>query len=41
MRFWATREVPLERKVDMKYMQVNVPRNIAKMAKRGGGIRTD
>ena len=24
----------------MKYMQVNVPGNIAKMAKRGGGTRT-
>ena len=36
----ATREVPLEKKVDMKYMQVNVLRNIASMTKRGGDIPT-
>ena len=37
----ATREVPLEKKVDMKFRQVNVPRNIARMTKRGGEIQTD
>ena len=37
----ATREVPLEKEVGMKYMKVNVLRNIARMTKRGGGIRTD
>ena len=30
----AMREVPLEKKVDMKYMQVNALRNIASMTKR-------
>ena len=37
----ATREVPLEKKVDMKFRQVNVPRNIARMTKGGGEIQTD
>ena len=37
----ARRDVPLEKKVDMKYMQVNVLRNIARMTKRGGDIRTN
>ena len=32
------REVPLEKKVDMKYMLENVPRNKARMTKRGGDI---
>ena len=36
----ATREVPLEEKVDTKYMQVNVLRNIASMTKRGDDIPT-
>ena len=36
----ATREVPLEKKVDTKYMQVNVLRNIASMTKRGDDIPT-
>ena len=30
----ATREVPLEKKVDTKYMQVNVLRNIASMTRK-------
>ena len=34
----ATREVPLEKKVDTKYIQVNVLRNIASMTKRGDDI---
>ena len=37
----ATRVVLLEKKVDMKYMQVNVLRNIARMTKRGSDIKTD
>ena len=37
----ARREVPFEKKVDMKYMQVNGLRNIARMTKRGGDIQTD
>ena len=36
----VTREVPLEKKVDTKYMQVNVIRNIASMTKRGDDIPT-
>ena len=36
----ATRGVPLEKKVDTKYMQANVLRNIASMTKRGGDIPT-
>ena len=36
----ATREVPLEKKVDTKYMPVNVLRNIASMTKRGDDIPT-
>ena len=32
------REVSLEKKLDMKYMQVNVPRNIAKMTMRSGDM---
>ena len=36
----ATREVPLEKKVDTKYMQVNVLRNIASMTKRSDDIPT-
>ena len=32
------REVSLEKKLDMKYMQVNVLRNIAKMTMRSGDI---
>ena len=36
----ATREVPLEKKVDTKYMQVNVLRNIASMKKAGDDIPT-
>ena len=34
----ATREVPLGRKVDTKFMQVNVLRAIASMTKRGDDI---
>ena len=34
------REVPLEEKVETKYMQVNVLRNIASMTKRGDDIPT-
>ena len=37
----ATRVVLLEKKVDMKYMQVNVLINIARMTKRGSDIKTD
>ena len=37
----VTREVPLEKKVDVKYMQINVLRNIASMKKRGRDMRTD
>ena len=29
----ATREMPLEKKVDMKYMQVNVLKNIASITR--------
>ena len=36
----AKREVPLEKKVDMKYMQVNVLRNKSSMTKRGDDIPT-
>ena len=32
------REVSLEKKLDMKYMQVNVLRNIAKMTMRSGDM---
>ena len=35
----ATREVPLEKNVDTKYMQVNILRNIANMTKRGDDIQ--
>ena len=35
------REVPLEKKSDIKYMQVNVLRNTARMTKIGGNIQTD
>ena len=31
----------LEKKVYMKYMQVNALRNIVRMTKRGSDIRTD
>ena len=34
----AMREVSLEKKLDMKYMQVNVLRNIAKMTMRSGDM---
>ena len=36
----ATTEVPLEKKIDTKYMQVNVLRNIASMTKRSDGTPT-
>ena len=36
----AKREVPLGKKVDMKYMQVNVLRNKSSMTKRGDDIPT-
>ena len=36
----ATRELPLEKKVDTKYIQVNVLRNIASMAKKGDDMPT-
>ena len=35
-----TKEVPFEKKLDTKYMQVNVLRNIASMTKRGDDIPT-
>ena len=34
----AMREVSLEKKLDMKYMQVNVLRNIAKVTMRNGDM---
>ena len=37
----VTRVVLVEKKVDMKYMYVNVLRKIARMTKRGSNIRTD
>ena len=37
----ATREVVLEKKVDTKYMQINVLRNIAKHDKKGDDIPLD
>ena len=37
----AARVVLFEKKVDIKCMQVNVLRNIARMTKRGDDIRTD
>ena len=37
----ATRVVLLENKVDTKYMQVNVLRNIARMTKKGSDITTE
>ena len=33
-------EVPLEKKVDKKYMQVDVLRNVASMTKKGYDIPT-
>ena len=36
----ATRDVPLDKKINMKYMQVNVLRNIASMTKRNDDIPT-
>ena len=36
----ATKELPLEKKVDTKYVQVNLLRNIASMTKRGDDIPT-
>ena len=36
----ATKELPLEKKVDTKYMQVNLLRNIASVTKRGDDIPT-
>ena len=36
----ATKEVPFEKKADSKYMQVNVLRNIASVAKRDDEIPT-
>ena len=37
----TTREVPLEKKFDMKYIQVTALRSIARMTKISGDIRTD
>ena len=37
----ATREVPLEKNVEMKYMQVNILKSVTRMTKRGGGTETD
>ena len=37
----ATKMMLFEKKVDLKYMQVNVLRNIARVPKRGSDIRTD
>ena len=36
----ASKEVPLGKKSDMKYMPVNLIRNIARMTKKGVDIRT-
>ena len=36
----ATREVPLEKETDTKYMQVSVLTNVASMTKRGDDILT-
>ena len=36
----VTREVLLEKKVDSKYMQVNVLRNVASTTKKGDDILT-
>ena len=36
----ARTEWLLEKKVNLKYMQVKVLRNIARMRKKGGDIRT-
>ena len=36
----AKKELPFEKNVDTKYMQVNSTRNIASMAKRGDDIPT-
>ena len=34
----ATRDAPLEKKVDIKHMMVNVLKNIVSMTKRGSDI---
>ena len=36
----STTEVPVEKKIDTKYMQVNVLRKIASMTKRSNDIPT-
>ena len=36
----ATREVPLEKETDTKYLQVSVLTNVASMTKRGDDILT-
>ena len=36
-----TREVPLEKNANLKYMQVNVLKSVTKMTNRGGYIRND
>ena len=40
MRSVATKDLPLEKKVDTKYMQVNLLRNIVRVKKRGDDIPT-
>ena len=37
----ATTEVPLEKNADLKSVQINILKTLAKMTSRGGGIRTD
>ena len=37
----ATRDAPLEKKVEIKHMMVSVLKNIVSMTKRGSDIQTD
>lgn len=37
----ATSEVPLEKNVELKYVQVNLLKRLTRMTKRDGGIRAD
>ena len=37
----ATRDSPLEKKVEIKHMMVSVLKNIVSMTKRGSDIQTD
>ena len=34
-------EAPLEKNADLSYVQINILKNVAKMASTAGGIRTD